>query len=141
MEKEHLEIIYDEIVEIHKHQQEAVDLIYNKLNWILVSDFVFLAAIFNFHWRSKIVILLVCISIVATLVIIGHHKFKATAKISKMLEKKDNPKFLEDLIVVKVKAFNKNESEITKIEKHLTWSRYSLIFAVVLQFLLIIFKN
>lgn len=140
MSKENLKIIYDEAVEIHQQQQAGVDLVYNKLNWILVSDFVFLAAIFSQHQKNILVMALVATSIIASLVGIEQRTFKSTAKLSTMLENVNNEKFLEHLIQKKIEAFNKNKSRVSEIERHLDWSKYCLIFALVLQLVLFIIK-
>lgn len=42
-----LEIVYKESCEAARNQQSSIDLLYNKLNWVLVSDAVLLAAMFG----------------------------------------------------------------------------------------------
>jgi hypothetical protein len=59
---QNLKIVYEEITELHRNQQSAADLSYNKLNWILVSDIVFLAALFADKRMNAIIIALICVS-------------------------------------------------------------------------------
>lgn len=68
MREENLKIIYNEVVELHKYQQQGLDLMYNKLNWILVSDLVILALLYNSRRPSALVILLVSLSAVFALI-------------------------------------------------------------------------
>ena len=140
MQKQNLEIIYDEVVEIHRYQQQGVDLVYNKLNWILVSDFVFLTAVFSLHHRNVLVILLISASIITSMIGFGSRTFKSTKQISKMLEEKNDQNFLEKLIEKKVEAFNKNKNTLKGINANLYFSQFCLSLAVIMQLVLLITK-
>lgn len=140
MDKEdNLKIVYKESVETYKYQQSAVDLIYNKLNWILVSDIVFLAALYGAHRHSAIVALLVVLSAILSLLGLNPRKFKGTAKISEQLKKVDSDKnkFLEAIISKRIEAFNANEKRINDISCFLSFSKWLLISALIIQFLLL----
>ncbi|MFA5643236.1 MAG: hypothetical protein WC949_01620 [Candidatus Paceibacterota bacterium] len=140
MKEESLKIIYNEVVELHKYQQQALDLMYNKLNWILVSDLVFLAVLYSVHRSNIFIVLLVSLSAVITLAGFSPEKFKFTAKISKQLIKADDDNFLESLIKKKKDAFMRNESRSKSVEKLLKCSQWLLIFAILFQFLTLIFR-
>src|SRR5680860_548173 len=129
MKDENLKIIYNEVVELHKYQQQSLDLMYNKLNWILVSDLVFLATLYNARHLNVLVIFLVSLSAVLTLVGFSPEKFKYTAKISDQLLTADKNNFLESLIKKKREAFLKNKSRIKNVELLLKSSQWLLVFA------------
>jgi len=140
MKDENLKIIYNEVVELHKYQQQSIDLMYNKFNWILVADSVFLAALYNTRHANILVILLVAISAVLSLLSFVPTKYKYTAKISDQLTNVDNNKFLESLIKKKKEAFTKNESHMTNMGNLLICSQLLLVFAILCQFLMLIIK-
>lgn len=138
--EENLKIVYNEIVELHRQHQSGIDLVYNKLNWILVSDLVFLASIYNMRCPSVSVAVLVSISVILSLVGFERREFRTTEKIMTQLERTDDDNFLEVLIEKKRGAFNKNESQNKKISDLMHYASWFLIIAVVLQCLLLIFK-
>ncbi len=98
MKEENLKIIYEEISELHRYQQSGVDLLYNKLNWILVSDLVFVAALMSSKESSTIAVLLASASAILVLIKFQPQVFKNTAQITSQLETVDRPNFLESLI-------------------------------------------
>ncbi|MHB1769502.1 MAG: hypothetical protein ACYCPH_00220 [Minisyncoccota bacterium] len=138
MKDENLKIIYDEIVELHRYQQSGVDLLYNKLNWILVSDLVFLAAAYNLHWPNFLAQLLASASAVLVLLKFQPETFKSTAQISAQLDQVEHKDFLESLIKKKKEALNANATRIDKLSGSMLWARILLIAAIAVQFLSIL---
>ena len=141
MDKEdNLKIVYKESIEVNKQQQLAIDLIYNKLNWILVSDLVFLAAIYSMYRLNIAVLFLVILSAILSLLGLDPQIFKGTAKLSEQLTRVDNDKneFLKGLINKKIEAFNANNKRISEISSFLLFSKYLLIIALIVQFLLLV---
>ena len=137
MKEENLKVIYDEMSEILREQQGSIDLLYNKLNWILVSDVVFLAALYTAHHQNFLVILLVSLSALVCLIGFQPQVFKMTANISAQLKKVEESNFLESLINKKRVAFNANDSKVSNIKRWMSLSQYLLIAAIVLQLLII----
>jgi len=133
MKEKNLETVYQEITEILSQQQASVDLLYNKFNWILVSDLVFLAALYNTHRPNVLVVLLVSLSGILCLVGFQPKVFKMTAKISAQLDKVDESNFLESLIDKKKEAFTANDSRVDEMKNLMSWSRWLLISAIAVQ--------
>ena len=98
MKDDNLKIIYEEISELHRFQQSGVDLLYNKLNWILVSDLVFIVALMSSKESSMIATLLVSASAILVLIKFQPQVFKSTAQITNQLDTVEKPNFLESLI-------------------------------------------
>ncbi len=136
MREENLKVIYEEISELLRHQQASVDILYNKLNWILVADSVFLAALYSIHRPNILVVLLVSISAILCLVSFQPETFKITAHVTMQLAKASEDNFLESLIDKKREAFNANDSKTENIERRMSWSRYLLVAAIALQLLM-----
>ena len=137
-ESENLKIVYREVCDLDRHQQSSIDLLYNKLNWILVSDFVFLAAIYNTDYPNTLVTLLTTASAVVCLVGFQPKIFKGTVSITDQLDNIDKPNFLKSLIESKRKAFSTNNEPAKKISKTMEWSRGLLIAAIILQVILML---
>jgi len=137
MKDENLKIIYDEITELHRFQQSGVDLLYNKLNWILVSDLVLIAAILNFKYPSILALLFAGASAVLVLIKFQPQIFKSTAQITNQLENVEKPNFLESLIKKKKEAYNANKGRIDELNTVMLYARVLLILAIVTQFLVI----
>lgn len=133
MKKENLKIIYNEVVELHKYQQQGLDLMYNKLNWILVSDVVFLAALYSGRQHSLVVMMFVSLSVILVLFGFSRKKFKFTAKISKQLSRADDTSFLTSLIKKKREAFLANNNRVKNLELLLNISQWLLAGAILLQ--------
>jgi hypothetical protein len=141
MENENLKILYNETVEIHKYQQQGIDLFYNKLNWILVSDVVFLAGLYGGSKHPNIlVVLLISTSILFAFFGFSSRKFKYTAKISKQLNDIEKDNYIKILIDKKRQAFEKNAQTIKEMKKDLIYSQWLFIAAILLQFVLLIIK-
>lgn len=104
-----LRIVYDEVTHLLDRQSDAVDLLYNKLNWVLVSDVVFLDAVLTGHGSRIFIALLVCLSAIFALIGFRAVPFKVTAKISRLLEIVGEEAFLRSLIKKKISAFHKNK--------------------------------
>lgn len=135
MKDENLKIIYEEISELHRYQQSGVDLLYNKLNWILVSDLVFVAALMSSKESSTIATLLASASAILVLIKFQPQVFKNTAQITSQLETVDKPNFLESLIKKKKEALNANKSRIDELNNVMFYARLLLILAIGIQFL------
>lgn len=135
MKDENLKIIYEEISELHRYQQSGVDLLYNKLNWILVSDLVFVAALMSSKESSIIATLLASASAILVLIKFQPQVFKNTAQITSQLETVDKPNFLESLIKKKKEALNANKSRIDELNNVMFYARLLLILAIGIQFL------
>jgi len=135
MKDENLKIIYEEISELHRFQQSGVDLLYNKLNWILVADLVFIAAIMNTTQGSTIATLLASASAILVLIKFQPQVFKNTAQITSQLESVDKLNFLESLIKKKKEALNSNKSRIDELNTVMFYARILLILAIGIQFL------
>jgi hypothetical protein len=136
MKEHNLNIVYEEITELHRIQQSGIDLVYNKFNWILVSDIVFLAALYNSHRPSVTVTILVSLSGILALLGIEPIKFKITAKVTDQLSSVEDENFLLDLIKTKKEALNKNQSRTVELNSVITYSKWLLIAAIVLQCLI-----
>lgn len=139
--EENLKIIYKEVSDLHKYQQEGIDLVNNKSNWILVSDMVFLTILYQIPQKNFfifVIIFLVTVSAILSLIIFKPKRFKNTAKISKQLEKKDEKRevFLESLIRKKKQAYTANALEKKKIDQLLLLAQYMLIIALILGLLI-----
>jgi hypothetical protein len=138
---DNLKIVFNEVVELHQYQQQSLDLMYNKLNWILVADFVFLASLYSAKHLYAFVVFLVSISVTAALIGFAPKQYRYTARISKQLaDVKENNFSLEHLINKKRDAFLKNSSESKKVECCLKISQYTLLVAVWVQLLFYIFS-
>lgn len=135
MKEENLKIIYEEISELHRFQQSGVDLLYNKLNWILVSDLVFIAAMISSKYGSTLAIFLASASAIVALVKFEPQVFKGTAKISDLVEIVEKEDFLKILVKKKTEAYNANKGRITELNKFMFYTRVLLISAIVIQFL------
>lgn len=135
-----LNIILKEINELHRQQQESVALISNKLNWILVSDIVFLTACSNKGKGSIWTIYFVFISILFAIFGLRPKKFKWTAKIVTMLKEKNNSKFLNDLILKKKELFDSNIKNEKEMQDFLLLSKIMLAIGLGIEFVLIINK-
>lgn len=140
MKDDNFKIIYNEITELHKYQQQSLDLIYNKLNWILVSDLVFLVTLYNSRRPNILIILLVSLSAIFALIGFSPEKFKYTARISDQLDSVDKDKFLESLVKKKSEAFIENVAHSKKIETSLKYSQWLLVCAILFKFLIILFE-
>ena len=130
-----LKIIYEDVAELHRQQQSAIELVYNKLNWILVSDIVFIAAIMSGRHPNIAVLLLICLSAILALLGLEPQSFKMTQKITDQLANAGKEDFLEDLIKKKKEVYNKNESRSTTLNLILTGSKMLLIIGITLQFM------
>ncbi len=139
MKEENLKTVYNEVNELHKHQQQGIDLMYNKLNWILVSDIVFLAGLYANHCPNVFVVILVSISAIVALLSFNTKKYKHTAKISSQLDGVENEHFLESLIEKKREAFIANDSRNKELAELLQYSQWLLVGAIIAQFLTLIF--
>lgn len=64
--KENLKIIYDEILRARKAQEKDIELIYNKFNWILVSNIVVLVGSLQFKESSFLLFLGIIFIIAST---------------------------------------------------------------------------
>lgn len=137
MKEENLKTIYKETVELHKYQQQSLDLLYNKLNWILVSDVVFLASLYSTGHPNVLIIFLVSLSAAFTLSGFSPKGFKYTRKISDQLIDVDRDNFLEILISKKAEAFEKNVGRSKELKIILGFSQWLLIAAIFLQFLIL----
>ncbi len=137
MKEDNLKVIYDEITELHRFQQSGVDLLYNKLNWILVSDLVLIAALLNFKHPSILALLFAGASAVLVLIKFQPQIFKSTAQITNQLENVEKPNFLESLIKKKKEAYNANKGRIDELNTVMLYARVLLILAIVTQFLVI----
>lgn len=135
MVKENLNLVYKEVSGLQKQQQDAITLLNNKLNWILVSDFVFLATLLNLNMIKTFSAFSVLVSICIALFALRERKFHFTAKVLRMLECIDNEKFMIDLIKKKKKAFDKNKKKKERTEEFLFFSKFFLFVAVLAQFL------
>lgn len=138
MRAEDLKIVYDEVSELHRFQQDSINLLYNKLNWILVSDLVFIAAIYAAHHQSILAILCASVSSIIVLVKFQAKVFKSTAVIKDQLKVAGEPNFLESLINKKREALNSNASKLEETEEALKLARYLLVAAIVLELLVLI---
>ncbi len=133
-----LKIVLKETTEAHQLQQSGIDLIFGKLNWILVANVVFLAALYNAENASSVVILLLTFSILFSLIGLDPQDFKTTAKLSDQLEVASNEEnneagYLEALINKKIEAFNANQSRVDEIGTFLTFSKGLFILALAYQ--------
>jgi hypothetical protein len=135
--EENLKIVYNEVLELNKYQQQGIDLMFNKLNWILVADSVILAAFYNLKEYNLVVVFLVSLSIVFSVVGFSPIRMKVTAKITSQLEKIDQDDFLEYLVAKKREAYIGNASRSKNLENILWIAQWSLAGAISLQFLLI----
>ena len=136
--EEKLNIIYQETVEMHKQHQVGIDLVYNKLNWILVSGMVFLAMLYSGRHTNMLIVIIASASTIVTLVGFERRTFHVTKKISDQLAEVESENFLENLIVKKVAAFNANEKQNKQISDLMHWASWLLIAAVGLQCLLML---
>lgn len=137
MKEKNFKIIYDELVELHKNQQEVIKLTSNKLNWILVSDVVLLAFIYSTNSPNIAVIILLSLSAILSLFGFSPRKFKITEKISDQINRVEDENFLEKLVNKKREAYNSNEGRERSMNETMFNSQILLIIALVLQFLLI----
>lgn len=140
MNKDNLNIILEEVTEIQKQQQDAVTLLYNKVNWIIVSSFVFLTSIYNSPKLNVDVCYFVTVSIGFALFALRTKRFKYTAKIRSMLKLNKDKRFLISLIKTKKSAFDNNQKKIKIIRDYLFLSKLFLLIAVIIQFLITINK-
>lgn len=138
MKEENLKIVYQEINELQRQQQGSIDLLYNKLNWILVSDVVFLAALYSVRHPALLVVLLVSVSAILALIGFQPQTFHITAKISEQLDKTGETDFMKLLLEKKRDMFNINIKKTKLMKNMLAWSRYLLIAALGLQFLVLL---
>lgn len=140
MKEKNLKIVYEEISELHRFQQSSVDMTYNKLNWILVSDVVLLGVFFSLHHRSFLAVLLVCISAIIVLIQFQPKTFKYAPHVTSMLEKldMDDSDFLQSVIAKKKEALNANTSRLKEINGWMFTARVLLIAALALQVLLLL---
>lgn len=137
MQDRNLEIVLEETRELLRNQQDGIDLLYNKLNWILVSNIVLLATLFSFRGQNFIVVALLIVSIIIILTGFNPRTFKITAKISDQLKLHEDGRFLKSLITKKKEAYLANNKRITMVHQILKRSSYCLIGALVVQFLMI----
>lgn len=133
--EENLKIIYEEVSEIHRFQQSGVDMLNNKMNWVLVSDLVFLAVVYDLHQRSVLAVLLASLSAIVVLIYFKPIRFKSTVEISKQLEHADKDSFLRDLIDTKRQAFNANAGRVKELKAAMLSARVLLIAALAVQVL------
>jgi hypothetical protein len=138
--EEDLKIVYSDAVELHNQQQASLDLIYNKFNWILVSDVVLLGAMYSVHRLNILIVFVITLSAVLSLIGFESRKFKITEKISTQLVRAGNTDFLEGLIEKKRLAFEANASQVTEITNLMKYSSRLLILALALQCLLLILR-
>lgn len=132
-EKEDLRVAYEEVSQLHSQQQGGIDLVYNKLNWILVSDIVFLVYLYGDEYANPGVIGLVTASALCALVGFQPERFKSTVKISALLEKAGEKGFMRSLIKRKKDAFVANNERTELMSEMMSGSRWFLIIALLLQ--------
>jgi len=137
MKEKNLKIVLEEVSDLLRNQQEGIDLLYNKLNWILVSNVVLLSALFASDCPNLVVGSFLVISIVITLVGFSPKTFKVTAKISDQLRLVDEAGFLVSLINKKRQAFLSNNKKLKRVHLVLRYASGCLICAIVLQFIVI----
>lgn len=135
MKEDNLKVIYEEISELHRFQQSSVDLLYNKLNWVLVSDLVFIAALVSSKNGSILALLLASLSAILALIEFQPHVFQSTAQISDQLERAAEPNFMESLIKKKKEAYHMNAERLESLNTTMLYTRIFLLAALILQFL------
>lgn len=132
-----LEKVYLEVAELHKQQADAINLTYHKLNWILVSSLVLLAAIYSTGSERVIVVALLSFVVILCLTGFKEHKFKLTVSILGLVRKVGSKYFLRSLILQKHRAYRENVITKKKIDSFLYAAQLFLGIAVLFQFLLV----
>lgn len=132
MNSENLKIIYQEVTELLNNQQASIDLLYNKLNWILVSDLVFLGMTYTKN-PNPIALLLATLSAVISVIQLRPEIFKSTVKIKNQLEQSEKADFLRELIEKKREVFNLNGDTVKQISRRFEYAAYLLAAGLVVQ--------
>ncbi|BFT94812.1 hypothetical protein MNSC_08200 [Minisyncoccus archaeophilus] len=137
---DNLKIVYNEVLELHKYQQQSFDLLYNKLNWVLVSDVLLLIFFISQESVAILVIFCILISILFTLFAFNPKGYSYTIVISKQLENYEDEDYLKNLIKKRREAFGRNESKIVGIKKALLISNFFLSLGIILEFIIILIQ-
>ena len=98
MNEKNLEIVLNELSDLLKNQQESIDLLYNKLNWMLVSSVVLLTGLFSSDYPNIFVVSLLVLSVYVALIGFIPKAFNITVKIEEQLKYVENDKFIISLI-------------------------------------------
>lgn len=139
--EENLRMVHEELVDLHQKQQDGIDLIYNKFNWILVSDVVLLAALYNSEYVYSIVLILITFSAVIAIFGFESRTFKVTERITDQLERIESSQsdFLKKLAAKKREAFNANNKQILELSLYRQYSGALLLAALALQAMFMIY--
>jgi len=143
MTDENLKIIYNEVIDARKQQQEDVNLIYNKFNWIIISDIALIIVILNSKPLSSLLIfvfLILTTSLIFSLLSLRLNSFKRGPKLEKLVyyRNKSSKYFLNALNNKIIKDIEYNKKNIKWFGNYLKISIFLLIIGVI--FLLISFS-
>jgi len=132
MTDENLKIIYNEVIDARKQQQEDVNLIYNKFNWIIISDIALIIVILNSKPLSSLLIfvfLILTTSLIFSLLSLRLNSFKRGPKLEKLVyyRNKSSKYFLNALNNKIIKDIEYNKKNIKWFGNYLKISIFLLI--------------
>jgi len=127
-------VVLEELRELLNNQHASLNLLSNKLNWILVSDvFLLSTSLFSFESPNLIVCCLLVFSIVIVLIAFQPRAFRSVAGIENQLKQHDDQQFLQLLIDRKIEDYSANAKRILNVSHAFLWSSVFLVVALALQ--------
>jgi hypothetical protein len=136
MDQESLKLIYQELVDARKQQQLDFDMIYNKFNWVIVSDIVLFGVLFSndINIFSSLPAILLFASMLISLIFSRANNYKWGADFNELISAKNKKsiKLINALNNKISKAVEKNSEVSERFARYLGYSIFLLIFGVFL---------
>jgi len=134
MDDRNLHVVLEELRALLSDQHTSLDLLSNKLNWILVSN-VFLLSTLLFSSQSPNIIpcCLLVFSIIVVLIAFQPKAFRSAARTIDQLTQYEDRQFLQSLIDKKLDDYAANAKRITNVSHAFLWSSVLLVVALALQ--------
>lgn len=129
---ENFKLIYNELIDARSQQQKDADMIYNKFNWLIVSNIAIIGILLQINNLSiylKLSILSSTISLILCLISLKLKSFKRGPKLFELIETKTWPQKIQiqKLNEKILDAIEKNKQIIKYFANYLKYSIYSLI--------------